>query len=483
MKRLVVVLVIVGFASFLTAQDEEEDPRIKRAIKRAVAWLKSQQKADGHWEYNTDRPFKLDIVMYEGCTALALFALLKGGVDPDDVCIKKGFAYLEKHPPKYTYSVACYVLALDALYEARFKKREKKKLEKKGRKSMTAVIDETYNPKKDVKKWAPKDLEKLKELIRWLVEHRTQRVWRYPPNGEDMSNTQYAVLALAVALRRGIPVPKEVFVKIAEYCIEAQEKDGPEVPWFPVPLADKPIKVLKKLERKIEREIAKFVRAARRSKQKVTKEDIKQLRTSVIRESADKIFRGEKKKMFARGWCYMFTEKNLQQSEWRLMITGAMTTSGIAALCVCKRALEGTPEWRCLKGKVEQSIRDGAAWIAHHFTVTANPVGKLYPGGKNGKKPSRPTIHHFYFLYGLERSGILGLIPKFGKHDWFKEGAEYLLGCQNPDGHWDAGLYGTSGPVPDTCWAILFLKKATIPIVRVPCDVATGLAEWFKNKK
>jgi len=479
MRRLVVVLVVVGFAAFLFAEEEQEDPRIKQAVKRAVEWLKKQQKPDGHWDYNPDRPFRLGIYMPEGCTALCLYALLKGGVDPDEDCIKKGFEYLEKRPLQHTYSVACYVLALDALYEARFKKSVKKGSRRKARKSMTVAVDETYNPKKDMKKWAPKDIAKLRELIKWLVEHRTQRIWRYPPHGEDMSNTQYAMLALAV----GIPIPKEVFVKVADYCIEAQEKDGPEVPWFPVPLADKPIKVLKGLEKKIEREITRFLKAARRAKQEVTRKDIKQLRTSVIRESADKVFRGEKKKMYARGWCYMYTEKDLQRFEWRLMITGAMTTSGVAALCVCKRALEGTPEWKRLKNKVEQAIRDGAAWLAHHFTVGSNPVGKLYPGGKNGKTPSRPPLHHFYYLYGLERVGILGLIPRFGKHDWYREGTEFLLGCQTSEGYWDAGSNGTSGPVPDTCWAILFLKKATTPLVRVPSEVATGLAKWFKGKK
>ncbi len=471
--RWAVFVVLLSLTAGVFAQ-EVTDKEMKAAVKKGCDWLISQQGSEGQWLYNTQGPFVLQVdpPIYDGSTALVLFALLKGGVDPEHPAIKKGFAYLEKLPYKYTYAVSCYILALDALYEALAKKRAGKKARKehKHEKGMTRVVDiDKYDPAKDMKRWNPADVKKLKELIDWLVANRTNgRVWRYPPNGEDASNTQYAILALSVALRRRIPVPDEVYNNIAKYFVECQEKDGPEVDWFPVPAADKSFREL----RKVERDLVKRVTKMERELKKVgIKEDRDKIRTTVVRQSQDQIFKGEKKKMYARGWCYMYNDT--QGAAWRKMITGAMTTSGVAALCVCKRALEGRPAWRALQKRVNQAIRDGAAWLAHHFTVSNNPVGKMYPGGKDGQDANRGALHHYYYLYGLERVGILGLIPRLGKHDWYTEGARHLMSAQRPDGSWEAGS-GTSGPIPDTCWAILFLKKATTPLVRIPKDIYSG---------
>jgi hypothetical protein len=68
---------------------------------------------------------------------------------------------------------------------------------------------------------------------------------------------------------------------------------------------------------------------------------------------------------------------------------------------------------------------------------------------------------------------MITLTPKFGTHDWYKEGAALILSQQRSDGSWEARA-GTSGPVPDTCFAILFLKKATKPIVAIPEPPETG---------
>jgi hypothetical protein len=137
-----------------------------------------------------------------------------------------------------------------------------------------------------------------------------------------------------------------------------------------------------------------------------------------------------------------------------------MTASGLACLFICKAHLEGTEPYEgSLKGPIDQALRDGAAWLAKHWTVAENPGYFL---------------HHYYYLYGLERAGILGLVPAFGEHDWFSEGALQLLSSQKEDGSWDARPHGTVGPVCDTCFALLFLAKGTTPIVRLPQRTATG---------
>jgi hypothetical protein len=50
-----------------------------------------------------------------------------------------------------------------------------------------------------------------------------------------------------------------------------------------------------------------------------------------------------------------------------------------------------------------------------------------------------------------------------GDHDWFAEGARLLVGTQKADGSWNAESR-EDGAVWDTCFAILFLKKTSVPL-------------------
>ena len=77
--------------------------------------------------------------------------------------------------------------------------------------------------------------------------------------------------------------------------------------------------------------------------------------------------------------------------------------------------------------------------------------------------PGAPNAFLYYYLYAVERLGMLYDTGKIGGHLWYPEGAKVLLDAQKPDGSWDASLPKT--PTWDTCFAILFLKRATRPLV------------------
>src|SRR5207237_619486 len=127
---------------------------------------------------------------------------------------------------------------------------------------------------------------------------------------------------------------------------------------------------------------------------------------------------------------------------------------------ICKAHLDGTKVYeKSLKGPIDHALRDGTAWMAKNFAVNANP---------------QDGMHVLYYLYGLERAGVLLLVPKFGEHDWYEEGSQRLLKDQAADGSWDARNAGTVGPMCDTCFALLFLSRGTTPIVRIPTRTATG---------
>jgi hypothetical protein len=63
-----------------------------------------------------------------------------------------------------------------------------------------------------------------------------------------------------------------------------------------------------------------------------------------------------------------------------------------------------------------------------------------------------------YLLWSLERMAVIYDLKKLGEVDWHEWGTDVILPHQQPDGSWSERFPG----VPDTCFALLFLKRANI---------------------
>ena len=69
--------------------------------------------------------------------------------------------------------------------------------------------------------------------------------------------------------------------------------------------------------------------------------------------------------------------------------------------------------------------------------------------------------HSYYFLWSLERVCVTyGWDKQINGIDWYAWGSKILLSAQAQDGSWPGDTH--SGTVADTCFAILFLKKADL---------------------
>ncbi|MBI4567831.1 MAG: hypothetical protein HY719_05475, partial [Planctomycetes bacterium] len=134
--------------------------------------------------------------------------------------------------------------------------------------------------------------------------------------------------------------------------------------------------------------------------------------------------------------------------------TGSMTTAGIAMQVIARQMLDKHkhPKYdAAFRARLTGSIDDGFTWLRASFSVTTNP-GLAY------------SSHHYYYLYGLERAGVLAARQWIGPFDWYYEGAEFLLDAQRSDGAWAPSESSQPAYYPDqTCFAILFLKRATVP--------------------
>jgi hypothetical protein len=109
----------------------------------------------------------------------------------------------------------------------------------------------------------------------------------------------------------------------------------------------------------------------------------------------------------------------------------------------------------------DATVRKALAWMRGHLDVSRN-VGIE----KSSVIGSRPW--QYYHLYSLERAArVLGLSAVEGRA-WYADGARWILAHQAADGSWA----DEAGPVPDpasyrvadTCFAILFLARATRPL-------------------
>jgi hypothetical protein len=135
----------------------------------------------------------------------------------------------------------------------------------------------------------------------------------------------------------------------------------------------------------------------------------------------------------------------------------SMTASGLHGLLVAFDALGRPPKSERARAAgestydFESAILRGGSWLASHFNVRENE-GSAYQGGRL-----------LYGLYAIERTGDTRAIdaPRSNHGlpaDWYRQGAAFLLSSQRDDGSWDDG---SETPVPNTCFALLFLTRAT----------------------
>jgi len=122
-------------------------------------------------------------------------------------------------------------------------------------------------------------------------------------------------------------------------------------------------------------------------------------------------------------------------------VAGSIHTSALGAYIVCRYyGGYGT--------KRDTAIEKALSWLAENFAVDENP------------KRTSPREWHYYYFYGMERVGVMADTEFFGKHEWYQEGARYLLQQQTANGDWN-------NDSRDTAWAILFLRRATRPVGKV----------------
>lgn len=399
------------------ARTKEFASRIDRSIEAGTAWLRNRQESSGEFSRGVPEAWG------SGATALAVLTLRICGVDPDDPAIARGVKALRgAYPPRdapsgtnSTYGVSLTLLALEAVHEA----------DESGDRSLSVS-----------------DREWIAELVGYLERCQApsggfgygvpRRGASRPGDADssdpywDHSNSQFAMLGLAAGRRLGETASEAVWLKALHHWLRTQAESGPEVPWYAPP-------------------------------------DEEDGRYGSSTPGKPGIAR-------ARGWTY---GNGYSDS------TGSMTAGGVSSIALCREALAGAGSFdRVMNRSSAEALRDGLAWLGSNFTVDENPGRRVLAGA--GPDP----LAHHYYLYSLERAGVLAGAAWMGRHDWYGEGAEHLLGTQSKDGSWVKKTRdGTalqveatfSAPQVDSCFALLFLKRASRRLTAPPAP-ARGVA-------
>ena len=121
-----------------------------------------------------------------------------------------------------------------------------------------------------------------------------------------------------------------------------------------------------------------------------------------------------------------------------------MTCSGLLGLAIAHGVKVGEGQTK------QQSVDDPA--IQRGLAMLGREIDR--PGEK------RPT--DLYFLWSMERVGVLYNQAEIGGKDWYAWGCKSLLPNQDADGSWKAGAFWGNTPVLNTCFALLFLKQANL---------------------
>ncbi|MEM7166265.1 MAG: HEAT repeat domain-containing protein [Planctomycetota bacterium] len=401
---LLLWLVVGGVAEPRCAAAQEDavgdlfDVSVEMAIEKGVTALTAALKAPPDAAH---RSAGIALQYPLGMRALMAYALVESGVSVKAPEILQLFSEMEQLPLKNTYSVALYVLALDACWRhGHFEESELRGLRKR-----------------------------LRRSVRWLVASRQkgEGIWGYTPvrskkrnlhEWVDFSITQFVALALGVGAQRGEAVPSTVW----EELLRAYEQQG-------VPIAE---------ETRIRCEGPGWWDQRGETSKKPDDE--------LVSFEGD----GFELRGVAVGWPY---RPRWNLPPWNIhRYSYSMVAAATSSLVVVREAM-GTKATRSTRRRIDRLIVGGMLTLVRDW-------GTLGPS-----RTDTIWRNYFYTIYSLEKALDLGGVETLGGIDWYRSQARVLITDQRDDGSWGRNSRSLAADrefdTVSTAFALLFLGRAT----------------------
>lgn len=393
--------------------ESEERRRFHAAIDRGVAYLKDRILVGDTIYYPNDEGGGSSL----GPRALAGLTLLECSVLASDPAIERVAEEVRRGGPRlrYTYSICLAILFLDRLdRDSRGTAKGSSPGDKKLLEDLSLRLIAAQNTRGG---WGYNcDLlsEDQQRALSEQLKMGAARVGTHPSKYDDNSINQFATLALWAARRHCIRVEKSLELVEKRY----RDNQNPDGSWGYREGAND-LKAATTcaglIGLAVGRGMIEDKEALKRLPALEEDEAVKKglsFLAGVVGKSPGKLPRAEVEKRRRHG-----AEMIALNRKWHL-----------------------NPESRA---ETEDRIRalDNAEWLGGTF-LDVDAWGDLY------------------FLWSVERVGVIYSLPSFdrGKTDWYGWGVPLILGQQRADGSWHDRFPG----VPDTCFALLFLRRANV---------------------
>jgi hypothetical protein len=170
------------------------------------------------------------------------------------------------------------------------------------------------------------------------------------------------------------------------------------------------------------------------------------------------------------GWDYASWGKGAARS--------TSTCAGLLALAVGRGANPNAKGDLARDPVVDRALKFLGKTLIGKRQANPGPAGDLAGGRLIGAN----AWGDIYCLWSIERVAVIYDLADIDGKDWYGWGADALVANQRDDGSWRDTYTG-----PDTCFALLFLKRANVAkdltaMLKGMNATASGPAESYKNK-
>lgn len=429
---LVVVGAIVAVVLLRGGQAEQpgnpQPPSSQRdktllAIEQGVSYLRGQLMDDKQAYHYDTQPGS-----HVGVVALAGLTLLECGAAADDAAVQKAVATVrrESHRLTHTYALALSILLLDRLQE------EREKPDPKDRELIQRIAVQMIAGQNVNGGWFYHCPTLSREdAQRYLADLKAGRpIPRGERGRDDNSINQFATLALWAARRHDVKTD-DILLTVERRYRENQNRDGS---WGYVARDDDGhLKDATTCAGLIGLAVGQVIKSEMAAKNKKAKPPVEATKDPAIAKAFEYLGRAIGK-----------TVKKLPEAERMKRQQDAEEM-----LSLQERWHKADPSEKAMIGKALNKLEKPPQRLKGTY-IDADAWGDLY------------------FLWSVERVGMIYDLTMIGGRDWYAWGSEIILANQRPDGSWRDRFPG----VPDTCFALLFLRRA---------NVAKDLTDKLKN--
>jgi hypothetical protein len=380
---------------------EPMSPEVKQAIDKGVAYLKKAMSTPTTTYMNRI-----------GAIALGGLALLECGVPADDPVVQKIAERIRKSSPSltFTYDVATVIWFLDRLHQP------------EDREVIRMMALRLISSQGVLGGWGYGShylsAQQEKDLMALLNQHRLANVSTVASVAQPVARPDSPVTPIVR------PVRPPVAVRVANHLGN---------------LKDLPVFKFKPGERihgkALDHEDNSLTQFAILALWAVRKYDIPVERSLAMAEARFRTYQNKD-----GSWGYTINTRARRDS---------MTCAGLLGLAVARGLVKAENSAREVK---DEALEKGLIYVGQ---AVGKPARKV--AGRN-KTIGADAWGDLYFLWSLERMAVVWDLKTVAGKDWYAWGSDILVKAQNADGSWSDAFAG----IPDTCFALLFLKRVNV---------------------